>query len=194
MNNNLLRCLHCHTLLYLWDYLSSFVRVLKDMRRLLVCLSVALGGVTSLSEFDRHKSKSDYVSSSNAPCYDNNNTVFACPAKCFCDPTYGEDEVLDTDNIEYSEKYNLLLHLFEPPKSDKRLKRPAMVMIHGGGFKDGNRKNRDIVYWCYALAMCGYVTVSIDYRLDHPHNEPGTTFGVRPLYILYIRKCAFFNP
>jgi dienelactone hydrolase len=74
--------------------------------------------------------------------------------------------VQDTDDIVYSKKYNLSLHLFQPPKSDTRTKRPALVAIHGGGFKGGTRNDKKgLIDWCYKLATMGYVTVSIDYRL-----------------------------
>ena len=137
------------------------------MHRILPCLFLACGRAANLNQLDTRTSSDD------ATCYDKNNTVFSCPAKCFCEPTYSEDQVLDTDNIEYSEKYNLLLHLFEPPSSDEA-KRPAMVMIHGGGFKSGNRNDKKgIIDWCHQLAMRGYVAVSIDYRLDHPKAGPG---------------------
>ena len=161
------------------------------MYRNLACLLLTFGTVTPLSQLGTQKIKPNYAISNKATCYDKNNTVLACPAKCFCDPTYSEDEVLDTDKIEYSDKYNLLLHLFEPPNSDKRLKRPAMVMIHGGGFKSGNRNDKKgIIDWCHQLAMRGYVTVSIDYRLDHPSAGPGSGTDVLPMHVSCICECA----
>jgi carboxylesterase type B len=81
------------------------------------------------------------------------------------------DELQDTDNLQFSDKYSLLLHMWEPPKTDTRAKRPAMVMIHGGGFKSNDRNNvKGLIDWCQQLAMRGYVTVSIDYRLEGPGN------------------------
>ena len=66
------------------------------------------------------------------------------------------------DNITYSPKYGLELHVFAPPASDRRSKRPAMVMIHGGGFKNGNRNDKaGIIGWSKQLAMRGFVCVSI---------------------------------
>lgn len=41
---------------------------------------------------------------------------------------------------------------------------PAIIWIHGGGFRGGDRSSLDEVATFYAAS--GYVTVSIDYRLD----------------------------
>ena len=104
------------------------------------------------------------------PCRTDLNPTINCPANatCFCQPTWNAtSDVLDTDNILYSEKYQLKLHLFTPPASDQRAKRPVMLMIHGGGFVGGNKDDKKgIIYWCRRLAASGYVTASIDYRIN----------------------------
>ena len=41
---------------------------------------------------------------------------------------------------------------------------PAIIWIHGGGFRAGNRSSLESVATAYAAS--GYVTLSIDYRLD----------------------------
>ena len=62
-----------------------------------------------------------------------------------------------------SEEIELLLELWEP--TDAPLGRPAMVMIHGGGFVGGTRNDANMVAFAEYFAERGWVTVSIDYRL-----------------------------
>ena len=100
------------------------------------------------------------------PCYSQSNVVYNCSAPCFCEPKWKRSDVLDQDNIVFSDKYNLSLHMSQPPASDLRTHRPAVVAIHGAGFTSGDRNDKKgLVDWCYRLATMGYVTVSIDYRL-----------------------------
>lgn len=104
----------------------------------------------------------------NHQCFNSTNPHFSCDAApCFCNATWDDHEVQSIDGLLFSAKYNLSLHMFKPPSTDVRLKRPAMVMIHGGGFINGNRDDKkDLIEWCMELAMRGYVAVSIDYRIN----------------------------
>jgi dienelactone hydrolase len=54
------------------------------------------------------------------------------------------------------------------PAGDTLTKRPLIVWVHGGGFRGGTRSNLDTV--AAEWARRGYVTMSIDYRLD-PENR-----------------------
>lgn len=58
---------------------------------------------------------------------------------------------------------NLKLDLFQP-KGDSLNKRPAIVWIHSGGFATGDKK--DIGKLATLFAQKGYVTASINYRLE----------------------------
>ena len=59
---------------------------------------------------------------------------------------------------------DLLLDLYEPvTRSTER--RPALVLIHGGGFMQGSRNQPELVMIARGLAARGMVVVSIDYRL-----------------------------
>lgn len=58
----------------------------------------------------------------------------------------------------------LLLDLYRPAKRARR-PRPVVLLIHGGGFVAGSRKDPRIVRIARALAGRGVVAVSIDYRL-----------------------------
>jgi len=50
-----------------------------------------------------------------------------------------------------------------PPDSDKRDKRPAVVFMHGGGFKAGNKNMGTKL--AKKLTKRGYAVFSINYRL-----------------------------
>jgi acetyl esterase/lipase len=72
-----------------------------------------------------------------------------------------------TPDIEYANRdgLGLLLDLYEPagPAAEAR---PAIVFAHGGGFREGSKCDEGIVQMAVAFADMGYVTVSIDYRVD----------------------------
>ena len=58
---------------------------------------------------------------------------------------------------------DLRLDVFQPG-GDTEASRPAILWVHGGGFKTGDRTGTDAIASEYAQR--GYVTFSIDYRLD----------------------------
>lgn len=49
--------------------------------------------------------------------------------------------------------------------------RPFILLIHGGGFISGDKQSGDIVDLCRLLAMRGFVTASLGYRLGHDLSE-----------------------
>jgi acetyl esterase/lipase len=62
------------------------------------------------------------------------------------------------------EKVDLLADLYKPiPRSKRR--RPAVVLIHGGGFRGGTRTQPDLETLARGLAERGKVVLNIDYRL-----------------------------
>ena len=72
--------------------------------------------------------------------------------------------------VEYSnpDGQHLMLNVALPP--DGAAPRPAVVCIHGGGFRAGDRKG-----WndrCRRLAERGFVAVTIDYRLAPKYQFP----------------------
>jgi len=62
------------------------------------------------------------------------------------------------------ETQTLLLDLYRPV-GDTVTARPAIVWIHGGGFRQGTRTSPEIVDQATAFARKGFVGVSISYRL-----------------------------
>jgi acetyl esterase/lipase len=66
----------------------------------------------------------------------------------------------------------LRLDLYEPP-GDAAPARPAVVVIHGGGFTGGNKSDPQMVALANVFARRGFVAISIAYRLAPP-NTPIT--------------------
>ncbi len=85
------------------------------------------------------------------------------------------DSVLD---IKYGSAINikgeaedLTLDITLPPQTDTIIKRPLLIFIHGGGFKNNSRKGAFSAMLCNSFAKKGYVTASIDYRLRLENNS-----------------------
>ncbi len=79
----------------------------------------------------------------------------------------------------------LKLDLCKPARSTDRL--PAVVCIHGGGWRGGKRS--EYVPLIVQLAQRDYVAVTIDYRLAPAHHFPAQAEDVRSA-IRWIRKHA----
>ena len=85
------------------------------------------------------------------------------------------DEVQTTKNIIYKSVedrtgkiVDLSLDIYEP-KNDKIDKRPLIVWIHGGGFRNGDKNN--LALRCSEFAQMGYVSVTINYRLSRDYTN-----------------------
>jgi lysophospholipase L1-like esterase len=80
-------------------------------------------------------------------------------------------ELDSVSDIKYGEAINIkgemedLLLDIVLPKSDTLKKRPLLIFIHGGGFKNNSKKGSFSSMLCNSFAKKGYVTASIDYRL-----------------------------
>jgi len=75
-------------------------------------------------------------------------------------------------NIKYGEALNikgekeaLLLDIISPTSADTVKKRPLLIFIHGGGFKNNSKNGSFSSMLCNSFASKGYVTATIDYRL-----------------------------
>ncbi|EGF25283.1 alpha/beta hydrolase, partial [Rhodopirellula baltica] len=77
------------------------------------------------------------------------------------------DEHLDVTFAKYGDR-TLQLDIFRPKNASEEL--PAIVCIHGGGWRKGSKINHRKV--AQALAAQGYVTASIDYRLSEEATFP----------------------
>ncbi len=70
------------------------------------------------------------------------------------------------------EMQELNFDLYEP-KSDNTTNRPMIIVIHGGGFVNGDKAKDGIANLCSSLTKKGFVTTSIEYRLgiEAPNND-----------------------
>ncbi|NBR55539.1 MAG: alpha/beta hydrolase [Chitinophagia bacterium] len=75
------------------------------------------------------------------------------------DIPYGESINLKGENEK------LLLNLFMPPQVDTVKKRPLVIFIHGGGFRNNNKSSSISNKLGIRLGKKGFVVASIDYRL-----------------------------
>ena len=71
------------------------------------------------------------------------------------------------DERELSLRLDLYL-----PKNDTLSHRPLVMLMHGGSFYFGTRKDPAIAQWCEHLASLGYVAASIDYRMGFVPTAP----------------------
>lgn len=70
-----------------------------------------------------------------------------------------------------AERYNgttatLAMNIFKPV-GDENTQRPLLIMVHGGGFHEGNRNQMNEL--CQWYASRGYVAATISYRLGFHH-------------------------
>lgn len=75
------------------------------------------------------------------------------------DLAYGQSALPD------GKRQELLLDLYQP-EGDAETKRAAIVWIHGGGFFQGDKGDAPMSTLARRFALRGYVTVSINYRLE----------------------------
>jgi acetyl esterase/lipase len=98
--------------------------------------------------------------------------VFSATLACarlghFAEAQAGTDEIKVTENVLYGTVNGMELHLdvYEPDEKGTK-PRPAVVLIHGGGWIDLDKSTmRGMGQF---LARSGYVCFSVDYRLFHP--------------------------
>jgi acetyl esterase/lipase len=118
------------------------------------------------------------------------NLVFVCAMALFlagCDlpnldppgtaPMRYRDAVFSswavTTDVQFATATNLSdqvvpldLDVYEPPDEDRLTNRPAIVWVHGGSFRSGDKSSPDIVDEATTFAKKGYVSFSINYRLE----------------------------
>jgi acetyl esterase/lipase len=87
------------------------------------------------------------------------------------------DNVIFESDIEYSNPGGERLALDMARPKDPKGPCPAVICIHGGGFRAGNREHHDRL--CVQLAEHGYVAVSVTYRLAPKHQFPAAVNDVK---------------
>ena len=103
-------------------------------------------------------------------------TALATPAHAQTKLIVPQDVVFESD-IEYADPDNqhLQLDMARPKTGEGPF--PAVVCIHGGGFRAGSRKVYDA--WCIRLAQDGYVAVTVSYRLAPKYQFPAAVHDVK---------------
>jgi acetyl esterase/lipase len=95
------------------------------------------------------------------------------PATCLAPIRRANAEITIEQAIEYSNPDDQHLQLdLAPPEGDGPF--PAVVCIHGGGFRGGDRVTYDAL--CKKLAEHGYVAVTITYRLAPKYPFPAAVY------------------
>lgn len=80
------------------------------------------------------------------------------------DIQYGSNIGVDNQTV------NLLLDVYQP-SGDIETNRPLILLAHGGSFIGGSKTlDNAIVNLCQRFAKMGYVTASMNYRLENPLN------------------------
>jgi len=79
----------------------------------------------------------------------------------------GADLAVVEPNVEYGREGDapLLLDVYRPATTPPGAKRPAVMLIHGGGWQGGSRTSPTMVALGHALAKAGYLAFSVEYRL-----------------------------
>lgn len=88
------------------------------------------------------------------------------------------DEILFEENIIYRTLGNRKLHLdFFGPKNKKGKLFPVVILIHGGGWKSGDKS---MLYHIAAkLSDSGYAAVAVEYRLSHEAKFPTAIYDIK---------------
>ena len=89
-------------------------------------------------------------------------------------------------NVEYDKPGGTAVHMdvYKPAHAGDR---PAVVVIHGGGWMAGNRK--DMAPFCEKLVERGYVVANVQYRLAPTHKWPAMLDDVQSA-VRFLRRNA----
>ena len=74
---------------------------------------------------------------------------------------------------EEGERQDLTMDLYVPDDGGQ-VARPLLVTFHGGGFRDGDKRDSSLVEWCHYFASLGYVAASVDYRRGYRRSRAST--------------------
>jgi acetyl esterase/lipase len=81
------------------------------------------------------------------------------------------DDVTETSNVVYDDRFpdETVLDIYAPPPASTP--RPAVLVIHGGGWAPGVYRN-SMMFQAGRFAAAGYVTLNIEYRLTPDGQYP----------------------
>jgi acetyl esterase/lipase len=113
-------------------------------------------------------------------------TIAAFPLVLFGQQPAIPDNLISEPNVAYASSDPQQVMDIVRPK-DTSTKHPAVVCIHGGGFRAGSRKGYGPL--CVRLAKEGYVAVTVDYRLAPKAPFPAAVYDVKAA-VRYLRANA----
>ena len=87
------------------------------------------------------------------------------------------DDVEFDRNVEYSNPDGQHLQLNIARPKNQTSTNPAILCIHGGGFRAGNREGYNGL--CIKLAQRGFVTATVTYRLAPKYQFPAAIYDVK---------------
>ena len=95
------------------------------------------------------------------------------------DPVYKVGETQDVvygrvvQNLDKDRRMDLKMDLYVP-YDGSAVARPLLVMLHGGAFRGGDKRDSSLVEWCRYFASLGYVAASVDYRQGYRYRQKDT--------------------
>jgi acetyl esterase len=101
----------------------------------------------------------------------------------FAGPAFAADRSPETVTYAHPKGEELKADVWRPPgggsaaQADAAEERPAVIVVHGGGWRSGERD--DFPLWNAWLASKGYVVFDIDYRLSPPPSWQDAPADVR---------------
>ena len=97
------------------------------------------------------------------------------------DVVYGNAPALTAvyvaENVTVNQDMTMDIYL---PVGDGLQQRPAVMLAYGGGYLVGSKEDEDVAATCDSLAKKGYVTASINYRMNLNALDPSS--AVRAIY------------
>lgn len=95
----------------------------------------------------------------------------------FSAPSFAAEDIVFETGVEYTnpDGQHLELNIARPAAMDRL--RPAVLCIHGGGFRAGRRERWDDL--CKRLAARGYVAATVTYRLAPKYQFPAAVHDVK---------------
>jgi acetyl esterase/lipase len=92
-----------------------------------------------------------------------------------------DESIIENNNLVYAtvndslnQKRDLHLDIFRPKKQGKY---PALIMIHGGGWRSGNKSMEAPL--AQRIALHGYVAIPVEYRLSTEAKYPAAVFDIK---------------
>lgn len=94
-----------------------------------------------------------------------------------CSTAFAQENIVFETGVEYTnpDGQHLQLDIARPAALDQV--RPAVLCIHGGGFRAGKRERWDDL--CKKLAARGYVAATVTYRLAPKYQYPAAVHDVK---------------